>query len=221
MLVINLLLFSVKTQDIKRGKINQNTKNMYNFLFSFPIEACFADGLKLDEILRNICPGKLGFQLEFDKNSAFAGICKVQNMTNNTIKLRVENNLSFIMGFATLQDIKLKSNPRSNFNIFSIPPSEHVDTRFDLACTIREFSVYSENMFNFRSEICFKVLTERELNQMFTKRQSNSLACININSQKMKITKFPIEETFFFIRNCLSEKVVFEFCELISFIENM
>ena len=136
----------------------------------------------------------------------------------------MHKSIALFLGIAELRHI---SDETKNYIDFDIPSKSEIPLlsfKFDLSRSIKEIKLYSKNLFNYPTEMCFKVFTKKELNFLKDPTSNNSFITefqtSNLNSKLYKVDRYNVLDTKFYFLDIFDSLVHFNYCQIILFVSN-
>ena len=95
-----------------------------------------------------------------------------------------------------------------------IKKGESVSTLFNVMRPVKEIKLYSKYLFNYKTEICSKNLSDLDLKSL---HENNSKLDVdftisNLNSKLFKVDRFDLENCKFYFLDFFDEPLYFDFC---------
>ena len=216
----------IKPEKIKFSKLkNVQNQTLSYYLAENPDEikhkfvqkGCYKT-IEIISIFQDFFEDKLKFEPKQNSNQ-FTGKLTVKNTTNNDIVVIMNKNLGLLTGMSDANQIV---NKNEHFNAY-FPAGETFDFKFDWSRTICDIRLYSRFLFNYKNELCSKVLTNAELNFLKEDDDVDFGYCnniLNLNCRSFKVDRCQIKNTSFYFEDIFEENLDFEYAELVIFISN-
>ena len=174
---------------------------------------------QLEQIL-NEFDDRIKFQFTpFNKN-AISGSLTVENLTDEfDIIIDMNRNLVLTTGLIDIYNLL-----GMNETYVKIPCQRKfkITSNYDMSRTIKQIKLYSKYIFDYKTELCYKVFSSNELNCLNNKNDffDNGIQSSNLQAKVQKVDRFDMQSCKFYFLDFFDELVYFDFCELVIFISN-
>lgn len=121
-----------------------------------------------------------------------------------------------------LIDILNISKTKEKYVFLPLPMEYSLKGNFDISRPISEIKLYSKYIFDYKTEICYKSFSHKELNFLIENNAlfGTEIKTCTLNSKLFKVDRFDMENVCFYFVDFFDEPVYFEFCEIVIFLLN-
>ena len=148
------------------------------------------------------------------------GRLTVTNKTQDKeCEITMNKNLLLITG---LKDTFILLRSKKEYLSLLLKKGEAKNTLFNVVRTVKEIKLYSKYMFNYKTEICSKLLSDIDLKSLSenNSKMDVDFTISNLNSKLYKLDRFDLENSKFYFLDFLDEPLYFDFCEISVFFSN-
>ena len=159
-------------------------------------------------------------RIQFIFNVSYKGSLTVTNKTTDKqCEIRMKKNLLLITGL--IDTFILLRHKKEYFGVF-INKNEHLNALYNVTRTVREIKLYSKYIFNFKTEMCSKLLSDMDLKSLYenNSKMDVDFTISSLNSKLYRVDRFNLENTKFYFLDLLDEPLYFDFCEISVFFSN-
>ena len=206
-------IFNVIDQKVTYHFYNQNSE-LDETIHFFLKRGCY-NNRKLQTTLNNFDE-----RIFFNFKDTNKGHLTVTNKTNDKeCEITMNKNMLLITG---LIDTFILLKSKKSDQCVLIKKGESVNTLFNVMRPVKEIKLYSKYLFNYKTEICSKNLSDLDLKSL---QENNSKLDVdftisNLNSKLFKVDRFELENCKFYFLDFFDEPLYFDFCEIVVFFCN-
>lgn len=172
---------------------------------------------RLDELLNSFTV-QIQFEFQEDKSKT-GGTIFIHNKTDDVdFLIQIDKNLLLITGL--LDHLNMSKNTSECF--LPLPRGFSHKGHFDLTRSLKEIKLYSKCLFNFKTEICFKSMTMKDLECFLENERpyGNYFSTSVLSSKQLKTDRCDIENASFYFLDFFDQPVFFDLLEIIVFYSN-
>ena len=209
-------IFNVIDQHLSILKKNENEEIIEKKTFSI-VKGKY-DVEKLNNLL-NSFDKRISFIFKKETNSFRGDFTLKNNTQDNDFIIEINKNLLLITGLIDILNI---SNTKEKYVFLPLPMEYSLKGNFDISRPISEIKLYSKYIFDYKTEICYKSFSHKELNFLIENNAlfGTEIKTCTLNSKLFKVDRFDMENVCFYFVDFFDEPVYFEFCEIVIFLLN-
>lgn len=162
----------------------------------------------------------VSFRFILNGQSSTIGQVTITNKTREDIDVKFADNLAFVLGISDFGVLKNKLSP-DILSVVTLPASTSKKYTFDISRPIKELSLYSEMLINYKSELGYKKMAQADLSTLLSVDNSHDFVVVSFNSPKFVINSTNVKYATFYFKNSINEIIFFEFGELNVFYSKM
>lgn len=159
-------------------------------------------------------------RIQFTFHDRYKGSLTVTNKTtDNHCEIMMNKNLLLITGL--IDTFILLRHKKEYFGLL-IEKNANLNALYNVMRTVREIKLYSKYIFNFKTEMCSKLLSDTDLKSLSenNSKMDVDFTISSLNSKLYKVDRFNLENTKFYLVDFLDQPVYFDFCEISVFFSN-
>ena len=158
-------------------------------------------------------------RIQYTFHDRYKGSLTVTNTTDTNCEIMMNKNLLLITGLVdTFILLKYK---KECFGLL-IEKNGNLKALYNVMRPVKEIKLYSKYIFNFKTEMCSKMLSEIDLKSLCENNSKRDVdfTISSLHSKLYKVDRFNLENTKFYFLDFLDQPLYFDFCEISVFFSN-